>query len=756
MPIVVEWPGGSHMVRETETALVGRHSAADIRIDHSKVSRHHLLILWESGKWIARDLESANGSYSNEEKFSEIHLSRSNEIQLGGLLGPNITVTVLSQLGPSTKESELIVQNVKGSEDSPTPRVQLGERCRLGSDASNEICIPSDEVSRFHAEISTVDGRNHQIFDLKSVSGTFVNGKLVKRKALLVGDVISIGPKSLRYTGGALEQLDANSGPTLSVRGVGLSISGKKLVSNVSFDLMPSSLTAILGPSGAGKSTLLDILTGKRAPSHGEVLFGNRNLHANFDEFRSKLGYVPQTDLLHTNLTVKNALRFGADLRFPKGVSSERKAERVDKVISDLGLSERAELRIDKLSGGQRKRTSVALELLTEPLLLFLDEPTSGLDPGLDRQVMNLLRKLASEGRTVVVVTHSTANLDLCDDVLVLSPGGKVAYFGSPLTVLSGLASKDWAQAFEKVESGQVKEQDPRSSSDGATNANVSAKISSRQSWFFQLWTLIRRYLAVIRADAPYLFFLATLPILLASVGFVVGNDSGLAEGSSSSLFLNPQAQSLMLIIILGAAFMGMAASIQELVKERPIFEREKNTGLSTTAYIASKILVLGVLVVIQSALFTGLSLFDRPLPETGLIFRDSLIEILIVVSSLAFASMLMGLIFSSISRTIETSMPALVILTMTQVIFSGAVPLRIEGLIESIGPGIPAYWTMNALSSTVDLNTLLGNESGSVVNEWSSSEQTWMDAASSIAIFSVILSLALILITQRFRLGKR
>jgi ABC transport system ATP-binding/permease protein len=155
--------------------------------------------------------------------------------------------------------------------------------------------------------------------------------------------------------------------------------------------------------------------------------------------------------LLHTNLTTKKALEYGAALRFPVDTSPEEREKRVEEVLKLLELTERADLRIDKLSGGQRKRTSVALELLTEPALLFLDEPTSGLDPGLDRSVMKMLRNLADDGRTVVVVTHSVANLDVCDDVIIMAPGGHLAYFGSPQTVFTQFKANDWAGVFDEL-----------------------------------------------------------------------------------------------------------------------------------------------------------------------------------------------------------------------------------------------------------------------------------------------------------------
>lgn len=210
-----------------------------------------------------------------------------------------------------------------------------------------------------------------------------------------------------------------------------------------------------MGPSGAGKSTLLNALTGQRPADRGAVLYDGRDLYRDYAELRQRIGLVPQDDILHAQLTVRRALAYAAELRFPQDTAKAERQARVDEVIRELGLEQRAGLPIHSLSGGQRKRVSVALELLTKPSLLFLDEPTSGLDPGMDRSVMHMLRGLADDGRTVIVVTHSVLSLDVCDRLLVLAPGGKVAYFGPPEDALAYFGYEQWPEAFEAFERDQ-------------------------------------------------------------------------------------------------------------------------------------------------------------------------------------------------------------------------------------------------------------------------------------------------------------
>ncbi len=229
----------------------------------------------------------------------------------------------------------------------------------------------------------------------------------------------------------------------------------RTLLDTVSFPVGEKSLLAVVGPSGAGKSTLLNALTGLRPADGGTVLYDGRDLYRDYAELRQRIGLVPQDDILHSQLTVRRALGYAAQLRFPEDTAKAERQARVDEVIRELGLDQRVKQPIHSLSGGQRKRVSVALELLTKPSLLFLDEPTSGLDPGMDRSVMHMLRGLADDGRTVIVVTHSVLSLDVCDRLLVLAPGGRIAFYGPPEDALPFFGFAQWPEAFEAFENDQ-------------------------------------------------------------------------------------------------------------------------------------------------------------------------------------------------------------------------------------------------------------------------------------------------------------
>src|SRR5258705_4677788 len=192
-------------------------------------------------------------------------------------------------------------------------------------------------------------------------------------------------------------------------------------------------------------------MTGIRPASRGRLLYDGKDLYEHYSELRYRIGMVPQDDVLHRQLTVRKALRFAASVRSASDGPRKARKERVNEVLELLGLTNRSKQRIDTLSGGQRRRASVALELLTDPSLLALDEPTSGLDPALDKEVMRELRLLADRGRAVVVVTHSVLHLDLCDYVLVMCLGGRMGYFGPPDELLKFFEAEDYADVFDKV-----------------------------------------------------------------------------------------------------------------------------------------------------------------------------------------------------------------------------------------------------------------------------------------------------------------
>ncbi|MFB7589037.1 FHA domain-containing protein [Streptomyces sp. NPDC056169] len=607
---------------------------------------------------------------------------------------------------------------------------------RIGRAPDNDVVVDDLVVSRRHAELQARPDGTYWIHDLGSHNGTFLNGRRVVDARVTPEDIVGIGRCAFCLIGGQLVEFTDTGEISLDVQELAVTVDhGRKtLLDAVSFPVGQKCLLAVVGPSGAGKSTLLGALTGQRPADRGTVLYDGRDLYRDYAELRQRIGLVPQDDILHLQLTVRRALGYAAELRFPEDTAPAERRARVDEVIRELGLVERAEQPIHSLSGGQRKRVSVALELLTKPSLLFLDEPTSGLDPGMDRSVMHMLRGLADDGRTVVVVTHSVLSLDVCDRLLVLAPGGRVAYYGPPADTLDFFGYTQWPEAFEAFENdrdrdwaGQYRSSRfhrryvvdatarpflPTGGEGGAGGGAAGGPGDSgaavravpepapppkAQSWGSQLRTLVRRYAAALSADRTFLAIMIALPFVMGAMA------RALSEGE-----LNPESTlNVLLILCVGGVLTGAANAVRELVKERTIYRRERAVGLSRSAYLASKVVVLGVITVVQAVVLTLVALIGVPLNVPGGkgVLLPPLVEITLAVALLAFTAMMLGLLVSAVVRKEEVTMPLLVLLAIVQVVFCGAL-LTVRGtpVLAQLAWLVPSRWAFAAMGATIDI----------------------------------------------------
>ena len=765
MKLLVEWDDESLVLEPGKTYVLGRDASSDIPIYSDRISRSHLQFSFENKGWIIKDLDSSNGSFIGSEKIEIHQVVKGVTIDLGGV--GNFSLKVVPLVGSATQvpkaksidRETTRLSKVSGGnyqkDLSDLARVRLQQRIRIGRDSASEWHIEDLNVSRNHAEIVQNGSGNYEIVDLKSTNGTFLNGTRVKREVLKTGDIISIGGFARRFTLDGLQILEGIDGMSVSAREIHFNIGNKPLLQDVSFNLGPRTLTAIVGPSGAGKSTLLGVLTGRTKPSQGQIVIGGIDLHTQFQSLSRQIGSVPQADILHTRLTVRQALNYGAKLRLPNDTTKEERNKRVEDVMDQLELTERADLRIDRLSGGQRKRASIGLELLTSPQLLVLDEPTSGLDPGLDAHVMETLRKLADNGQTVVLVTHSVDNLDFCDNVILLASGGKVAYAGPSSTVFSKLGKKSWAEVFRFLATpdalllATVKHEDSIS-----TEIKDHHVLARKQGIFKQIATLSQRYLRVIASDRFYLALLTLIPVVIGAIAYAAGSSYGFGSGTvtRTGFDYNPFAQATILVLILGSIFVGLSTGIQEIVKENAIRKREQSVGIRAASYVVSKVLVLGLIVILQIVVFTSIVLFNRPMPESGLLFSSSKIEVTVICAALGISSMLLGLLISAFLSSSEQAMPTLVGMTMIQVVLSGALPLEAKGIINQISMLVPSYWANNALSASVDIVQLNLTSDPDLQIRWASVTETVATSMAWVGAFSLFFVLTTFLRVQRSR----
>lgn len=766
MKLLVEWLSSSLILEPENTYTFGRDENSDIPINDSRISRTHLRILYTQGNWVLTDLNSSNGTYANGKRIEELKITEETRIQIGGKQGISIRLAPLTFLEEAeVKKSPRYVEKgvtrvaqkfVKSNSRQEGPhRIRLQQRIRIGRADSNDWVIDDVNVSRSHAEIVQARDGSYEIIDLKSTNGTYVNESRISREKLIYGDVISVGGFDRVFTSDGLEQIEGIEGVGITARDVNFHIGEKKLLEDVSFSLGPRTLTAIIGPSGAGKSTLLGVLTGRTKPTSGEILLSGKSLHENFQLLSRQIGLVPQADILHTRLTVRQALNYGARLRLPHDSSREEREKRVEEVMEKLELSERADLRIDRLSGGQRKRASIGLELLTSPKLLVLDEPTSGLDPGLDAHVMETLRVLADEGQTVVLVTHSVDNLNFCDNVILLASGGKVAYAGPASTVFSSLGKKNWAEVFKFLASPEATLLvTPKRYAPISTELANEHILNRKQSFLKQVQTLSSRYVRVIASDRFYLVLLSLIPVIIGLISYAAGSKYGFGPGikTKSGLDYNPYARGTVLVMILGSLFIGLSTSIQEVVKENQIRKREQSVGVRASSYISSKILILSLITSIQIIVFTAIVLFNRPLPNSGLLIPSSRLEITLITVVLGICSMLLGLLISTFLTSEEQAMPSLVGMTMGLVVLSGALPLESKGFIAEVARFVPSHWATNALAASVNIVKLGLVTDPDIQDKWKATVSNLNTSLVYILIFAALFSLISFIRVRRSR----
>ena len=417
--------------------LIGRADDSDVVIDDLDVSRRHARV-WQDGTacWL-EDMGSRRGTMLNEET-----LTRSARRLFSGdaiTVGPE----VLRFVGGSPTRLASRPMSVAAEQVVPF----AGARLRIGRDDANDIVLADQNVSRFHAEIvAGADGA--EVVDLASRNGTRLDGSLVQRGAVRRGSRVGIGPYELVFDGTNFVARDDRGALRLEAEAVAFRVGDRQILAPTSLAVEPGEFIAIIGESGAGKSTLIKALAGVTRPSGGRVLVNRDPIGTRATD----IGYVPQDEIVHALLSVTEALGYAARLRLPRDVADGEIMATIDRVLAELSLTAQGDTRIGSLSGGQRKRTGVATELLNRPSLLFLDEPTTGLDPGLETRTMELLRGLADNGRAVIVVTHATKNLALCDKVIVMGRGGHLAFHGSPSEAIGFFGVPDFDEIYTALE----------------------------------------------------------------------------------------------------------------------------------------------------------------------------------------------------------------------------------------------------------------------------------------------------------------
>lgn len=737
--------------------VIGRDVRADVRLPHPAVSRAHVLLRYHDGRWVAIDNESRNGIFLGEQRVYSVDIRSGQILHLGDPEGPWVTF----ELGPVPRQDDQPTAQIEHEADAGTEVLTVATTVlpaqpsdasgaepprptTIGRDFGNDVVLPDVLASGHHATLVTTP-EGVRIQDADSANGTFVNGQRVQNAALKPSDIVTIGNVDFVFENGNLvrrvEPADKTGG--LDVCDISLTIEGNRtLLDRVSFSAKPASLTAVIGPSGSGKTSLLKVMAGGTRPDSGAVLFEGHDVHAEYASMRTRIGMVPQEDVVHRQLSINQALGYAAELRMPPDTTKEDRQRVVAQVLQELELMPHADSRIEKLSGGQRKRASVALELLTGPSLLVLDEPTTGLDPALDQQVMKMLRQLADAGRVIVVVTHSLAYLDVCDQLLLLAPGGKTAFCGPPGELASAMGTTDWADIFTDIsadpaaaqrrfleQAGRVDEPPTQPAPE-----QPAARVTQANLWR-QFSTLVRRQLRLLVADRGYFVFLALLPFLVGLLPLAVAGDAGFGKAEFAGAAPN-EAKQILVMMNFGAFFMGTALTVRTLVGERAIFRREQAVGLSTSAYLAAKIAVFGVIAVLQSAVLVLVVTIGKGAPTGATELGSPTFELFVGIAATCVASAIVGLFVSALAQNSNQVLPMTVVTLMVQVVLAGGMIPVTDRVLDPLSWLTPARWGLAATASTADLtNTVLVISKDS---HWKHTGSVWLFDIAMLGVLSV------------------
>ena len=631
----------------SENVIVGRAAEVDLILSHPEVSRRHCRILREGESWFVEDLGSQRGTAVNGSRISgRTALRPGDQIQVG---------PVLLVLGASHEESSAVAElvNPLGSvmyKGKPAETISLRSDLIFGRSGEVDVLLSDPVVSRRHAMIES-GPKGYRLLDLHSKSGSFVNGRRFDEHDLVIGDQIQFGPFFFIYDGKQLVRVRRLSVGRIIAIGLIKQGDNGPILNRAGFVAEPGQFIGILGPSGAVKTTLLNALSGLRPAESGKILFDQTDLYKNLGQLRSLFGYVPQDDIVHSDLTVTEALTFAARLRLPAGTPRSEIVKLVDHTIASLGLSDRVNLKTGRLSGGQRKRVSVGVELLSRPPLLFLDEPTSGLDPLAEFKLMELLRRLADTGCTVVCTTHVMENVYLMDQIAIISDG-RVVFQGAPDEARSRFGVTRLSALYDALQAIDPKSLPPfEPAVPGEPEQERPAAVPlAKKKRAFSLPILLQRQFAIFRADIKNLIILLAQPIIIGALVAWVASDPQLDQ----------------FFAYIATLWFGCSNSAQEIVRELPIYRRERLVGLSRWSYLTSKFLWMGGLTAIQSLLIYATIAIGR-LGTHGVAHWQVIGLIL-----LAFAATGIGLTVSAFARTPMQAVMLVPLLLIPQILFSG------------------------------------------------------------------------------------
>ncbi|MGA3171467.1 MAG: FHA domain-containing protein [Chthoniobacteraceae bacterium] len=682
--------------------LLGRSLEADFRLDHCEVSRRHCQIDGdESGYWVT-DLGSQWGT-----RVGPIAITERTALIPGDLLTLGV-VRVLFDAGRAPAPAELerraamipspAVSTAMLFHGKPVVSVPLGESTTIGRDPGSDLVLHSPAVSRHHALVMRHPDGFH-VVDLESSAGSFANGRRFDEHCLVIGDRLQLGPFHFAFDGAALHPTGTVSGGSIHARNIGRVVHGRAVLEDISLDVAPSGFVGVIGPSGAGKSSLLAILAGLSVPASGTVTVDG--VPASASASANHWGFVPQSDIVHPELTLFQALDYAARLRFPGDTPPMELRKLIIRTMVQLGLRDRVDSRIADLSGGERKRASVAVELLARPPVLFLDEPTSGLDPATEFKLMELLRDVADGGCTVLCTTHVMENVYLMDQITVVM-AGRAIFTGTPREIRDFFGIQRLATLYdrlaEKAPDDWIQAASPAPLPPPAAESSGAPTLQRQPSTLTRLAVLLERQWAILRSDWRNAALLAAQPIVLAALVAWVSGDASLR----------------LFFAYIATLWFGCGNASQEIVREWPIYRRERIAGVTPGIYVFAKLIFLGALTAVQAGLFYG------ALECFGGIGGSVLWQVgaLLLTASAAVA---IGSLISALARNPMQAVVAVPLILIPFILLSGETPsaaeLHSRPLVSVVAGAMPSFAAQRCMDLSffwhrrIDADAVAGHE---------------------------------------------
>jgi ABC-type multidrug transport system ATPase subunit len=715
------------------TLFVGRSLSCDIVLPYPMVSEQHLELRLVAERLELRDLGSSNGTFVARQRLPTKKWTAlgENELHLASYRVPPATLAMWRETLAATPTK------IKARKAQVT--IPKTGQVLIGRDPSCDVVIDAPQVSWRHARV-TVDGDRWIIEDLNSSNGVFVNGSQVKKGTIRPHDQVFLGSVQLNLDKGKIAAPKQHQGE-IRLDAVNLTRqldSGLVILDQVGVSIYPGELVALMGPSGAGKTTLLEMLTGQQRPSRGQVLVNGADLHDNLDGFGERIGYVPQEDIMHRDLTVFEVLFHSAMLRLPRDLPRQAVVEHVEKLLVRMGIDHIRDSVIGGeavrgISGGQRKRVNIAIELITEPPLLFLDEPTSGLDSTSTLEVMTVLRALADTGKTIIATVHQPRieAFECFDQLILLTKGGKLAFYGPAnpeaseyFAALSTLPRREGANPADYVidvldpletshkrspESWQKDYAESKYQKAFVTKRRGDSKEiilvppkqtgAARRRGSAQFSNLLTRYKQRKSRDKTSLLIQLFQPILIGGLIGLLFNGGSVEDG---------RANIAMFLLSTTAFWLGCSNVARELVADRPVYKRERRAGLSASAYLNSIFTLQLAMTALQTFILVGLS---WPMLEVQ---GDLFLNVWGVLLCTAAAGVAVGMLISAVASTEVTAISLVPILLLPQLMFSGFL-LRfgdMSGGQKAVTNAVPLRWSFETIAR-MEYNAPLSDTGG-------------------------------------------